>query len=109
MLKILLKDDKDFQKAHDKYETFTSDKELRFQAISREKFLRDQLSREGVAYEKGELKEKHNVLIRLLELKYGLNEDERSLILSSSDFEKLDDALDAVVLSDNKKSVLKLL
>ena len=53
MLKILLKDDKDLQKAHDKYEIFTHDKDLRFRAISREKFLRDQISREGIAHEKG--------------------------------------------------------
>ena len=53
MLKILLKEDNDLQKAHDKYEKFTSDKELRFQAISREKFLRDQLSREGAAHDAG--------------------------------------------------------
>ena len=53
MLKILLKDDEDLQKAHNKYETFTSDKDLRFQAISREKFVRDQLSREGAAHDAG--------------------------------------------------------
>ncbi len=56
MLKILLKDDPDLQKPHDKYEKFTSDKKLRYQAISREKFIRDQLSREGAAYDEGEQK-----------------------------------------------------
>jgi hypothetical protein len=53
MLKILLKDDIDLQKAHDKYEKFTTDKELRFQAISRDKFIRDQFSREDNAHVAG--------------------------------------------------------
>ena len=49
------------------------------------------------------------MLIRVLELKYSLSEDERKLILSVTDFKKLDAALDAVVLVKDKGSVLKLL
>lgn len=117
MLKILLKDDDDLKIAHKKYKTFTSDEKMRSLAMSREKFRRDQLSREGNAreeglkqgIEKGELEDKRNVLIRLLELKYGLTEDEKKRIRSVSDFKKLDAALDAIVLSDNRQRVLKLL
>ena len=57
----------------------------------------------------GELEDKHNVLIRLLELKYGLSDEEKNQILSVSDFKKLDAALDAIVLSADKENVLKLL
>ena len=59
--------------------------------------------------EEGELVDKHNVLIRLLELKYSLTVDERKHILSITDFNKLDGALDALVLVNNKENVLKLL
>jgi predicted transposase/invertase (TIGR01784 family) len=121
MLKILLKDDDDLRLAHKKYETFTGDKKLRRLAISREKAERDRLYHINIARrkgleeglgkgrEEGELEEKHNVLIRQLELKYALSEDEREHILFITDFEKLDAALDAVVLSEDKESVLKLL
>ena len=121
MLKILLKDDDDLRLAHKKYETFTGDKKLRRLAISREKAERDRLYQLNIARrkgleeglgkgrEEGELEEKHNVLIRQLELKYGLSEDEREHILFITDFKKLDAALDAVVLSEDKGSVFKLL
>ena len=39
----------------------------------------------------------------------GLTEDEKNRIHSVSDFKKLDAALDAIVLSDNRQGVLKLL
>jgi hypothetical protein len=59
--------------------------------------------------EKGGLKEKHEVLIRLLDLKFGLNGEEKEHIRSVQSPEVLDSALDAVVLSDDKAAVLRLL
>ena len=125
MLKILLKDDDDLKLAHKKYKTFTSDQKLRWLAIDREKAERDRLYHHNIARRKGreegreegriegriegELEDKHNVLIRLLELKYGLSDEEKNQILSVSDFKKLDAALDAIVLSADKENVLKLL
>ena len=57
----------------------------------------------------GTLEEKQNILIRLLELKYGLSEKEKYQILSVNAFKKLDAALDALVLSEDRESVIKLL
>ena len=57
----------------------------------------------------GKLREKHHILIRQLELKYTLSEDETELILSITDNNKLDAALDAFVFSENKEGVLELL
>ncbi|MCK5199439.1 MAG: hypothetical protein KAR21_13865, partial [Spirochaetales bacterium] len=50
--------------------------------------------------EQGELEDKHNVLIRQLELKYSLSGDERKHIFSVTDFNKLD----AVVLAKDKEN-----
>ena len=59
--------------------------------------------------EKGELEDKQNVLIRQIELKYGITEKEKSRILSVNDFKKLNSALEAVVLYNDKESALKFL
>ncbi len=59
--------------------------------------------------EKGGLKDKHEVLIRLLDLKFGLEGDEKERIRKVQSPGLLDSALDAVVLSDDKMSVLKIL
>ena len=117
MVKILLQNDKDLKSAHEMYETFTNDDKLREHALAREKTKSDNrhlqtMSREeGLAegLAEGELKEKQNILIRLLELKYTLSEDEKKTILSVSDFKKLDAAVDAVMFAEDKESVLKLL
>jgi hypothetical protein len=59
--------------------------------------------------EKGGLKDKHEVLIRQLDLKFGLEEYEKDRIRSVQSPEVLDSALDALVLSDDKTSVLRIL
>ncbi len=125
MMKILLENDEDLQAAHMMYKAFTNDDTLRRYALGREKAERDRLQllssaqKEGMEEGrkegrkegeiKGELKEKHTILIRLLELKYTLSEDEKSHILSVTDFKKLDAAIDAVILAEDKESVLRLL
>ena len=113
MLKILLENDEDLRSAHEMYKAFNNNDKLRRYALSREKAENDRkhflymARKQGI--EQGELEDKHNVLIRLLELKYNLSEDEKKHILSVTDFNKLDAALDAVVLAKDKENILKLL
>ncbi len=59
--------------------------------------------------EKGELKEKHEVLIRQMDLKFGLEQEEKEMIQGIQIPEILDSALDAVVTSDDKTSILEIL
>ena len=125
MLKILLETDEDLKSAHEMYKAFNGNDKLRRYALSREKaendrkyFLhmaRKQGLQEGredglkIGIEKGELEDKHNVLIRQIELKYSLSEGEKIHILSITDYKKLDAALDAVVLAKNKEHIIRLL
>ena len=120
MMKILLESDEDLKSAHEMYKAFNSNDKLRRYAFAREKAEMDKRYFENMAKRReaeglakglaeGELEDKHNVLIRQLELKYGLLEKEKKHILSVTDFKKLDEALDAFVFSEDKKSVFKLL
>ncbi len=113
MIKILLESDEDLKSAHDMYKAFNEDEMLREHALAREKTKGDNLYQQTMAREKGlaegELKKEHTILIRQLELKYGLSEDEKNTILSVTDFKKLDAAVDAILFSEDKESVLKLL
>ncbi|RKX75381.1 MAG: hypothetical protein DRP49_04715 [Spirochaetes bacterium] len=59
--------------------------------------------------EQGELKEKHEILIRLMELKFGLDDNEREMIRKVQSPGVLDSALDAVVIVNDKLSVLGML
>ena len=54
----------------------------------------------------GQLTEKRSVLVRLLDRRFGLTDDEREGILSCDDPDALDAALDDVIVADNKESVL---
>ncbi len=109
MLKILLESDEDLKSAHEVYKAFNNDEMLREHALAREKTRRDNRHQQTMAREEGELNEKHTILIRQLSLKYTLSEDEKSHILSVTDFKKLDAAIDAFVFAEDKESVLKLL
>ena len=101
MLKILLESDEDLKSAHEVYKAFNEDEMLREHALAREKTKRDNrhlqtmARKEGLA--EGELKKQRNILIRMLELKYTLSEDEKNQILSVTDFKKLDAAVDALM------------
>jgi hypothetical protein len=60
------------------------------------------------AFEKrGRIEEKQQVLIRHLSRKFGLLEEERPRITATSDPEKLDAALDAVLFAESKAEVLQ--
>ena len=54
----------------------------------------------------GMLKEKHEVLIRQLILKFGMTEDEKVQIQNVQEPRLLDSALDAVVTGENKQELL---
>ena len=49
--------------------------------------------------EKGKIEDKRNVLIRLLSKKYGLSSDEEKFINSINNYEKLDNAIDEILLA----------
>ncbi len=59
--------------------------------------------------EKGELNEKHEVLIRQLNLKFGLKENEKNLIRNVREPRVLDTALDAFATGTTKSDVLEKL
>ena len=54
----------------------------------------------------GKLSDKHDVLIRQIDLKFGLKEDEKNLIRNVQEPWLLDSALDAVVTAEDKSGVL---
>ena len=73
--------------------------------------IKQDLLNEGMqqGIEKGELNDKHEVLIRLVDLKFGLTEDEKDRIRNVHSPVLLDSALDAVVTNEDKKYILALL
>jgi len=99
------------------YKAFNEDEMLREHALAREKTKRDNRHKQTMARKEGlaegrlegKLEGKHTILIRQLELKYTLSEDEKNQILSVTDFRKLDAAVDAFVFAEDKERVLKLL
>ncbi|MCK5736705.1 MAG: Rpn family recombination-promoting nuclease/putative transposase [Spirochaetaceae bacterium] len=56
--------------------------------------------------QEGKLNEKHEVLIRLVDLKFGLKEAEKNMIRNIQDSRLLDSALDAFATGDDKSGVL---
>ena len=73
--------------------------------------IKQDLLNEGIqqGIEKGELNDKHEVLIRQLDLKFGLTEDEKDRIRYVQSPVLLDSALDAVVTGEDKQGLLALL
>ncbi len=57
----------------------------------------------------GEIKSKQETLIRLIDRKYRITDEERTLIMSIQDPDILDAALDEIVMSDDKTSILAAL
>ena len=57
----------------------------------------------------GKIEDKQFVLTRLLDRKFGLLDDERALITATTDPDKLDAALDAIIDFPDKDSILALL
>ena len=54
----------------------------------------------------GKIEDKQETLIRLIDRKYGIADEERTLIMSIHDPDLLDAALDEIVMSDDKALVL---
>jgi hypothetical protein len=77
--------------------------------------IAEKLKKEGIeeglekGIEEGKIQEKQQVLIRLLSKKYSLTEQDKQHISSISDPDKLDLALDEIVVAETKEQVLKLL
>jgi flagellar biosynthesis/type III secretory pathway protein FliH len=57
----------------------------------------------------GKIQDKQQVLVRLLSKKHALTEQDRHYISSITDPDKLDRALDEIVVAETKEQVLKLL
>jgi predicted transposase YdaD len=73
--------------------------------------IAEKLRKEGMekGIEEGKLKDKQQVLIRQLTKKYSLTEQDKQHISSITDPDKLDLALDEIVVAETKEQVLKLL
>jgi hypothetical protein len=69
--------------------------------------IAEKLKKEGI--EEGKIQEKQQVLIRLLSKKHSLTEQDKQNISSITDPDKLDLALDEIVIAETKEQVLKLL
>ncbi len=125
LMQILIKDDTEITKAHNEYKNFTQDKKLReiYDARVRWKMDHDtdiaiakqegkiegkiEGKKEGI--EEGELKTQQNVLIKLIEKKFGINENEIKIIQTIGDLTILDKALEYILFADEKEEVLKYL
>ena len=59
--------------------------------------------------QKGRIAEKQEVLARQLDRKFSLTEQEREFIFATADSQKLDRALDEIIVADTKEDVLGLL
>ncbi len=59
--------------------------------------------------EQGKLLSKKDMLIRQLDLKFGIQESDKQLIENTEDLNKLDFALEAIVLDSTKENILNLL
>jgi len=137
MIKTLLEGDNDMEKAHDKYVSFTQNNEMRRLYKARLKARRDAEYRLDVATEqglergfkqgvergleqgleqglergikKGELLEKQKVLIRLADKKFGISWEDKQLILSVFDSDKLDSVLDEIISTGNFQDIILML
>ena len=59
--------------------------------------------------EKGELQDKQGVLIRLADKKFGISDKNKQLIISVTDFVKLDNALDGIFSAETLEDLLEYL
>lgn len=57
----------------------------------------------------GVLLEKQTVLLRMMDKKFSLASGDKELVRSCSDLERLDEALDIILFTDSKESVLQKL
>ena len=59
--------------------------------------------------EQGMLINERKTLIKLIQVKFGITDKEKKVINVASDIKKLEKALELVVISDNKKAVMKII
>ena len=133
MMQILIQDDTQIAKAHNEYKNFTQDEKLRelYEARIRWKMDHDTdiavAKQEGLdegkqegekigiqtgiqkGIQTGELKNQQNVLIKLIDKKFGTNENEIKIIQTIEDMRILDKALEYLLVADNKEEVMKCL
>ncbi|MCP4651405.1 MAG: hypothetical protein GY853_15170 [PVC group bacterium] len=128
-MQLLIKDDTQIAKAHNEYKNFTQDKNLRELYESRVRWkmdhdtdiaiaaqegekrgeIRGEIRGEKRGEKRGELKNQQNVLIKLIEKKFGINENETKIIRTIEDLTILDKALEYILFADEKEEVLKYL
>lgn len=93
------------REAHEIYNRFTTNDELRDIYEAREKFILDQNTNIFVAH----LEEKRSTLIRLISKKFQISDKDTDMINECSRTEKLDEALDEILFANDKETVLKKL
>ena len=116
----ILREDPEIKDAEARYQQFVADDELRARYEGREKFLRDWLSlaeerrQEGLAEgrdvgrQEGRLLERRDMLIRLMETRFGMTRAEQDLVHQCSEPDLLMQALDKLADPEaTKESVLK--
>ena len=89
---------------------YTDDRGIPMLAQSMDELI-EQGKEEGITVGKtqGELQDKQQVLVRQLNKRFGLTDEETELIMSETSREKLDQALDEFVFAVKKEQVLKIL
>ncbi len=81
---------------------YTSDRGLPMLAQSLDELIEESI-------EQGELQDKQKVLVRQLNKRFGLTDEETTLIMAEASREKLDQALDEILFAENKGQVLTIL
>ena len=78
-----------------------------------EKLLKDKLKEEGVMptlaqrwLEKGKLSNQHEVVIKQLDKKFGLKEEEKEFIRSVTDRKKLDRVIEDILSCESKEELI---
>ena len=108
-----IESDDEIKNAHDEYEKFLSKEHLQHLYLAREMYQHDEATRISSAEDRGEkkgltkgkLEEKQNVLIRYLNRKFSLSEEQTAFIKEIPDTEKLNLALDTVLFAETAEEV----
>lgn len=132
MLKYLINDDDDIKQAHEKYEDFNNDQQLRWAAIDREKAIRDKIYHENIAKRKGreeglkqglaeglkkgheegriegQLDEKRETFRRLFTLKFGENRNLDDIIKNENRLYIFDKATDLILTTSDVGEIFEL-
>jgi len=120
MIKFVLETREDLETAYQMYKALEYNEKLKEYAWGRDKFEMEKAEslrtmkkalkvyrRDGM--DKESLDASHGLIIYYIETKYTLSEDEKNHILSVTNIDKLDAVVDALMSSQNKENILKLL